>query len=166
MKEIKAQDRYAYIHGKSLQLCPILCDPTVTHLLLCPWDSPGKNTGVIAISYSRGSSSPRDWTHVCYFSCLDKWVLSHYCHLGLDRCSGVLGVLLLWRASMGFPGCSDGKESSCLSGNLGWIPGLGRSPREGNGNPFQDCCLGNPMDRGACWATVHWVTKSRTWLSG
>ena len=63
---------------------------------------------------------------------------------------------------MGFPGCSDGKESSCLSGNLGWIPGLGRSPREGNGNPFQDCCLGNPMDRGACWATVQGVAKRQT----
>ena len=72
------------------------------------------------------------------------------------------GVPLLWRASMGFPGCSDGKESFCLSGNLGSTPGLGRSPREGNGNPFQDCCLRNPMDRRAWWATVHGVTKSRT----
>ena len=69
------------------------------------------------------------------------------------------------RASMGFPGCSDDKESACFSGDLGLIPGLGRSPREGNGNPFQHCCLGNPMDRGAWRATVHGVTKSRTWLS-
>jgi len=42
--------------------------------------------------------------------------------------------------------------------DLGSIPGLGRSPGEGNGNPFQYSCLGNTMDRGAWWATVHGVT--------
>ena len=47
----------------------------------------------------------------------------------------------------------------------GSIPGLGRSPGEGNGNLFQHSCLGNPADRGAWWATVHGVTKSRTRLS-
>ena len=45
------------------------------------------------------------------------------------------------------------------------IPLLGRSPGGGNGNPLQDSCLENPMDRGACWATVHGVAKSQTWLS-
>ena len=45
------------------------------------------------------------------------------------------------------------------------IPGLGRSPGEGNGNPLQYSCLGNPMNRGAWRATVHWVTKSETRLS-
>ena len=44
-------------------------------------------------------------------------------------------------------------------GDMGSIPGLGRSPGEGNGNPFQYSCLGNPMDRGAWWATVHGVAK-------
>ena len=48
------------------------------------------------------------------------------------------------------------------TGDMGLIPGLGRSPGEGNGNPLQDSCLGSPMDRGAWWATVHGVTKSRT----
>ena len=43
--------------------------------------------------------------------------------------------------------------------DLGSIPGPGRSPGEGNGNPLQDSCLGNPMDKGALWATVHGVTK-------
>ena len=42
------------------------------------------------------------------------------------------------------------------------IPGLGRSPGEGNGNPLQYSCLENPMDRGALWAVIHGVTKSRT----
>ena len=55
---------------------------------------------------------------------------------------------------MGFPGSSAGKESACSVGDLGLIPGLGRSPGEGNGNPFQHWCLGNPMDRGVQEATV------------
>ena len=66
---------------------------------------------------------------------------------------------------MGFPGGSDGKESACNAGDLGLIPGSGKSPREGNGNPLQYSCLGNPMDRGAWWAAVHGVTKSQTRLS-
>ena len=49
--------------------------------------------------------------------------------------------------------------------NVGLIPGSGRSPGEGHGNPLQYSCLENPMDRGAWWATVHGVTKSRTRLS-
>ena len=44
------------------------------------------------------------------------------------------------------------------------VPGLGRFPGEGNGNPLQYSCLGNPMDRGAWWASVHGVTKSQTQL--
>ena len=50
---------------------------------------------------------------------------------------------------MGFPGGSDGKESACSPGDLSLISGLGRFPREGNGNPVQFSCLGNPMDREA-----------------
>ena len=64
--------------------------------------------------------------------------------------------------AMGFPGDSDGKESACNTGDLGLITGLGRSPGEGNGNPLQHSCLENSMDRGAWWATVHGVAKSRT----
>ena len=55
---------------------------------------------------------------------------------------------------------SDGKESSCNAGDLGSIPGSGRSSGEGNGNPLQYPCLENPMDRGAWQATVHGVAKS------
>ena len=65
----------------------------------------------------------------------------------------------------GFPGGSDDKESACNAGDLGSIPGSGRSPGEGNGYWLQYSCLENCMDRGACQATVHEVTKSRTWLS-
>ena len=66
---------------------------------------------------------------------------------------------------MGFPGGSDGKESACNEGDPGSIPGLGRSPGEGNGYPLQYSCLENSMDRGAWWATVHGVTKSWRRLS-
>ena len=64
-----------------------------------------------------------------------------------------------------FPGGSGGKASVYNAGDLGSSPGLGRSPGEGNGNPLQYYCLENPMDRGAWWATVYGVAKSRTRLS-
>ena len=65
----------------------------------------------------------------------------------------------------GFPGGSEVKASACNAGDLGSIPGSGRSPGEGNGNPLQYSCLENLMDGGAWWATVHGVAKSRTRLS-
>ena len=68
----------------------------------------------------------------------------------------------------GFPGGSSGKEPACNSGatgDSGSIPGSGRSPGGGNGNPLWYSCLKSPMDRGAWWATGHGVAKSRTWPS-
>ena len=65
---------------------------------------------------------------------------------------------------MGFPSSSVGKESACNAENLGLIPGLGRYPGEGNGNPLQYSCLEISMDRGAWSATVHGVMKSWTQL--
>ena len=62
----------------------------------------------------------------------------------------------------GFPGGSKDKESAYNAGDLGSIPGLGRSPGEGNGYPFQCSCLDKPMDREAWWATVYRVKKSQT----
>ena len=63
-----------------------------------------------------------------------------------------------------FPGSSDGKVSAYNAGDWDSIPGLGRSPGGGNGNPPQYSCLENPIDRGAWWAAVHGVAKSRTRL--
>ena len=54
---------------------------------------------------------------------------------------------------MGFPTWLSGKESACQAGDAGSIPGSGKSPEEGNGNPLQYSCLGNPMDRGVWWTT-------------
>ena len=72
-----------------------------------------------------------------------------------------------WNSSWawGFPGGSEYKLSACNAGDLSSIPGWGRSPGGGHGNPLQYSCLENPMDRGVWWATVHRVAKSRTWLS-
>ena len=70
-----------------------------------------------------------------------------------------------WFSFKGFPGGTEAKASARSAGDPGLIPGLGRSPGEGNGNPLQYSCLKNPMDRGAWWATVHGVAKSRTRLS-
>ena len=65
-----------------------------------------------------------------------------------------------------FPGGSDGKASVYNARDLGSSPGLGRSPGEGNGNPLQYSCLGNPMNREAWPATVHGGhKKSQTGLS-
>ena len=66
---------------------------------------------------------------------------------------------------MGFPGGSEVKASACNVGDLGSIPGSGRSPGEGNGNPLQYSCLENPMDGRTWWAVVHRVAKSQTRLS-
>ena len=66
---------------------------------------------------------------------------------------------------MGFPHSSVGKEFACNAGDVGSIPGLGRSLGEGNGNPLQYSCLENPMDGEVWWAAVHGVAEGRTRLS-
>ena len=88
---------YVYLHAKFLQSCPTLCDThtlhprhptpplppwTVVCRFLCPWDSPSKNTGVVAISFSRGSSWSRGQNYVSYVSCLGSQVLYYWNHLG------------------------------------------------------------------------------------
>ena len=69
----------------------------------------------------------------------------------------IIKYLIIW-----LPSSSDGKVSACNAGNPGLIPGLARSPGEGNGNPLQYSWLENSMDRGVWRATVHEVGKSRT----
>ena len=74
----------------------------------------------------------------------------------------MLVIRLTWGLpwwSQGFPGGSDDKESACSAGDQGSIPGSGRSPGEGNGNPLQYSCLENPMDRGAWWGYSPWGCK-------
>ena len=139
------------MHAQSLQLCPTF------------WDSmdcnpPGSSLhGIlqkrilerVAMTFSRGSSRPRDQTS--------------------DSCTSrrVLYTSTTWETPEYnyFPGGSDGKVSAYNAGDLGSIPGSGRSPGEGNGHPLQYSWLENPMDRGAWRTTIHGVTKSQTGLS-
>ena len=72
---------------------------------------------------------------------------------------------LNWITILDFAGGTDGKESAHNAGDPGSIPGSGRSPGEGNGNPLHYSCLDNSMDKGAWWTTVHRVWKSQTRLS-
>ena len=78
------------------------------------------------------------------------------------------GIFLTQGLNLGLPHCrqmNPGKESAYNVGDLGLIPGLGRSPGEENGYSLQYSGLKNSMDRGAWWATVHGVAKSQTQLS-
>ena len=101
--------------------------------LLCPWDFPYKNTGV---------------------GC-------HFLLQGIFLTQGLwLNLNLFWcKDEMGSPGVSVLKNSPASSRDTCLIPGLGRAPEEGNGNPLQYSCLGNLTDRGAWRATVHGLTK-------
>ena len=72
------------------------------------------------------------------------------------------GIWMDLEIIMGVPSDSAGKESACNVGDLCSIPRLGKSPREGNGNPLLYSCLENSMDRGAGQAAVHGIAKSDT----
>ena len=107
------------------------------------------------------NSAPRVWTSfpdILYPALNLDWRFISYMILYMFQCHSP-------KSSHPLPGGSEDKASACNAGDLGSIPGLGRSPGEGIGNPLQYSCLENPMDRGAWWATVHGVAKSRTWLS-
>ena len=76
--------------------------------------------------------------------------------------------MLKIEGTIGFPGGLEVKNPPANAGDIGdrgLIPGSGRSPGGGNHNPLQYSCLGNPMDRGAWWATVHAIAKSQIRLS-
>ena len=90
-------------------------------------------------------------------SCVRKSVLSVCASIAADE------IQIFLRCE--FPGGSEVKASAWNAGDSGSIPGSGRSPGEGNGNPLQYSCLENPMEGGAWWATVHGVPKSWTGLS-
>ena len=88
------------------------------------------------------------WSSLCL---THSWYLFPF----LEECH------LCWiRVSLGFPGGSEGKVSACSAGDLGLIPGSGRSPGEGNGNPLQYSCLENPMDGGTQYGIGHGVAES------
>ena len=123
-----------------------------------------------------------DTEEVCnmFVEWMNEWVLqslqeSQYCkslpaytwNLGMQRNKVTLEDQPLGNCKVSpYPSrWLSGIESTCNVGDPGSVPGLGRSPGEGNGNPLQYSCLDNPMDRGALWAIVHGVAKSQTRLN-
>ena len=162
---------------ESLVSCSLQPHGLLPTRLFCPWDSPGKNTGV-----------------GCH-SLLQGLFLTHGSNLGLLNCRQILYCLnhqgnshnpiesrklrhrefketekvhlvFPWHlTSSVVPGGLEGKESVCNSGDPGLVPGLGRSPGEGNDSPLQYSCLENTVDGGVWRAIAHGVAKSRTQLS-
>ena len=101
--------------------------------------------------------------HVCIHVDIYAYVFTYVCVNGyiLYVC---IFVCLSCTSLYDFPGGSTGKESACnarAAGDMGSIPGLGRSTGRGNCNPLHYSCLENPVDRGAWQATVHRVAKSQ-----
>ena len=98
---------------------------------------------------------------------MDGWMINGWMGRGMDWKRITRGNLKWnWhhlRDDLDFPGGSDGKESAWNAGDAGSNAGLGRCPGKGNGNPLQYSCLGNSMERGSWWVTVHGVLKSQTW---
>ena len=94
------------------------------------------------------------------------YIISHsYLSTDSEPQSLLFKRLIILPSYSGFLSGSDSKESAYNAGNPGLSSGSGRSHGEGNGNPLQYSCLGNSMDRGTWWATVHGVTNSQTWQS-
>ena len=122
-----------------------------------PWDSPGKNTGVGChfLLQCMKVKSEREITQSCR-TLRDPMD----CSLPGSSIHGIFQARVLeWGAiAFSFSLIDDGKESACDAGDLGLIPGVGRSPGEGNDNPLQCSWLENPMDRGA-WGYSPWGCK-------
>ena len=164
-----------------------ICHFIYFHLLLClhPWllrNFVKELSMLILFTFSHSilSSPPLADMCQCTETTLDKAISSfHIAQESIKKIFFVVFSLYLgtvknkiqlskfWRSLRfysGFPGSSDSKASAYNVGDPGSIPGSGRSPGEGNGNPLQ-YCLENPMDWGAWSAIVHGAAKSQTWLS-
>ena len=151
-----------YVHAKLLQLCLTRCNPMDCSL-------PGSSVhGIfqtrilewVVMPSSRVSSLPRD--RACVSEVYLHWQVDSLPLVPPGKSLDILVLRCEYVLLQSFCGSSDSKESACNAGELGPIPGSGRSPEEGNSLPLQYSCLENPVDRGAWWATVHEVTKSRT----
>ena len=140
---------------------------------------PSALQSALSFTFTIESSSPAPWKRDCLPLILQMGKPGHREERSIPR-SHTASKLQSWdsnpgsspslilKGSEGFPHGSVGKESTCNAGDTGdvsSVPGSGRSPGGGNGNPLLYPCLGNPMDRGAWRATVHGVAKSWTQLS-
>ena len=132
---------------------------------LCRWCQPGTGLNRGGLCLLEPSVSPSN-TSVVFTLPWPSWTAL----LGELSCCPERKSTFQWRAKLetGLSQRLSGKECPCNAGDAGdtgLIPGSGRSPGEGNGNPFQFSCLENSMDRGAWWVTVHGVAKNWTRLS-
>ena len=137
--------------------------------LLCPWDSPGKNTGVGCHALLQGIFLTQG-SNPCLLSLLHCQVGSlplappgKKALIGITECKSSF-LLYNWASQV----VLVVKNLPAKAGDVrdkGLIPGSGRFPGEGNGNPFQYSCLENSVDGGAWWVIVHGVAKSWTQLS-
>ena len=142
---ISAWSATSSVHAQSRHQCMIATWSVHAQSHICTWSA---TWSVPAESRDQGPQRVRhDWATDLIWSY--QWS------------SFVLGTYYL----RGFPGASGGKASACNARDPAPIPGSGRSPGEGNGNPLQYSCLENSIDGGAWWATVHAIPKSRTRLS-
>ena len=91
---------------------------------------------------------------------MEKMILNHPGRSKRMNFSFFFSFINTYNLSFGLPLWLSGKESACNAGDLGSIPGSGRSPGEGNGNPLQYSCFQNSTARGAWWGTVHGVAQS------
>ena len=143
---------FSFTHSTSIYWESLLC---VRH---CSrhWEHTGERAW-----WTQSFPSSRGWEGKTTVSRRDKC----FSLLHLEHYSRLWQILILYLPSwLGFPGGSEDKASACNAGDPVSIPGLVRSPGEGNGSPLQYSWLENPMDRGAWQATVHGVAKSRTQL--
>ena len=123
-------------------------------------ESPSKSLPVTSVMRRQFSWSFPIWG--------EAWFLILQSH-GLSENTTLMDIahftnLSQFRFSSGLPWWLRWWRSACKAGDLGLIPGSGRSPGEGNGYPVQNSCLENSMDRGAWWAIVHAIAKSQTQL--
>ena len=107
--------------------------------------------GVARVRYDLAAKPPPPccvciYTYIYTYICTRTHIYIPLCSVCLNFCPFLIGLCL---SQLGFPGSSDGKASAYNAGDPGSIPGSGRSPGEGNGNPLQDSCLENPTDWGA-----------------
>ena len=135
--------------------------------LLGLWNSPGKNTGVGCHALLQGIFPTQGLNpgllHCRFFTI---WATREVLKFHLS-CALALTIMIDKESHLTDPGGTSGKEPNCQWGgiiDIGFIPGSGRAPGGGDGNPLQYPCLGNPLDRGACWAIVRGVANSWTRL--
>ena len=136
-----------------LSLCSVLSNSSWPHGLfpakfLHPLNFPGKNTGVGCYSLLQGLFPTIDQTWVSCISCIGRQILYHECQLETPHSS-------LVQASQVAQIQKNAPANSGATRDIDSVPGLGRSPGGGNGNPLQCSCLENSMDRGAWQVTVH-----------